>query len=145
MDEMTTYMEAMVFDLDKIFDFVFQDNTKSKSSEIRQLYDKNDSSGDLELIQKSMAEIKTDELSASANIRYDFIKLLIDNVSHISMDHNFSEFENMGVDTENLKDNDDVAGTLYFETLGEILALNTLKTRGMIKTIDTKNLTDGKE
>ena len=144
MEEMTSYMEAMVFDLEKIFDFVFQDSTKGKTSEIRQVYDKSDTTGDLELVQKSMAEVKTDELSASANIRYDFIKLLVDNISQVGMEPDLDELGTADIDDEE-KENLNVVGSIYFNSLGQIIALNTLKTTGMIKTIDIKDFTDGKE
>lgn len=134
MDEIK--VDAYAFDLDAIFDFVFKESSKAKSSEIRQVYDKSESTGDLELVQKSMAEVKTDELNSSANIRYDFLKLLIDEVSSISItDEDISEKE----------EDENVVGTPYVETLGQMMAINTLQEAGIIINLATKNLKDDGE
>lgn len=128
-------IDAIAFDLEAIMDFVFQTNTKNKSSEIREVWDKNEE-GSLEMVQKSLAEVKSDELGAVANIRYDLVKILIEEVSSIGMvnDSGEEKMEELGVDEDEI-----YVGAPVVTNLGQMLALNTLQKEGMLINLERKD------
>lgn len=128
-------IDAIAFDLEAIMDFIFQTNTKNKSSEIREVWDKN-AEGSLEMIQKSLAEVKSDELGAVANIRYDLVKILIEEVSSIGMINDSSEekIEELGIDEDEI-----YVGAPVVTNLGQMLALNTLQKEGMLINLERKD------
>lgn len=136
MDEegMNVSIDAVAFDLEVIMDFIFQNKTKDKSSEIREVWDKNED-GSLEMVQKSLAEVKSDNLGAIANIRYDLIKMLIEEVSGIIV-RNEGESD---VEIEGLNEGDVFAGDPFIVTLGQMLAINTLQKEGMLINVISKN------
>lgn len=124
------FVDAIAFDLDAIMNFVFQNKQKDKSSEIREVWDKN-GEGNLEMVQKSMAEVRSDNLGAIANIRYDLVKILIEEVASIGM-------INDNVDDVELNEGETYAGVPMVTELGQMLALNTLQKEGMIINLDSK-------
>lgn len=129
-------IDAVAFDLEAIMDFVFQNKNKDKSSEIREVWDKNDE-GTLEMVQKSLAEVKSDNLGAIANIRYDLVKVLIEEVSSIGMFNDDEVDEDKIKDT--LEDDETYVGAPVVTTLGQMLALNTLQREGMLINLERKN------
>lgn len=131
-------IDAVAFDLESIMNFIFQNKVKDKSSEIREVWDKNNE-GTLEMVQKSLAEVKSDNLGTMANIRYDLIKTLIEQVSSISM---ISE-SNIDDDGDvNLEDDELFAGSPLITELGQMLAINTLQKEGMLINLDSKKIED---
>lgn len=129
-------IDAVAFDLEAIMDFVFQNKNKDKSSEIREVWDKNDE-GTLEMVQKSLAEVKSDNLGAIANIRYDLVKVLIEEVASIGMFNDDEVEEDKIKDT--LEDDETYVGAPVVTTLGQMLALNTLQREGMLINLERKN------
>lgn len=127
-------IDAVAFDLEAIMDFVFQTKTKNKSSEIREVWDKNEE-GSLEMVQKSLAEVKSDELGAVANIRYDLVKIMLEEVASIGMVNDEDNPEDLGVEQ-----NETYAGSPIVTTLGQMLALNTLQKEGMLINLERKEL-----
>ena len=123
------FINEIVFDLSAIIDFIFDSDKKSKTSEIREVWDGTGGSN-LQMIQKTMAEVKSDELSAIANIRYDLLKLLINEVNSISV-LNIGDSEG-DIDPEELDENSVYVGEPFVETFGQMLALNTLQKEGII-------------
>ena len=130
-------LDAVAFDLETIMNFIFQNKTKDKSSEIREVWDKN-SEGTLEMVQKSLAEVKSDNLGTMANIRYDLIKTLIEEVSSISMvSEKDTDEEEMDLDEGEV-----FVGAPFITELGQMLAINTLQKEGMLIKLDSKTIED---
>lgn len=135
-------VNAISYDLNAIIDFIFQNDQKSKSSEIREVWDKSEVDGNLEMIQKSLAEVKNDELSAIANIRYDLVKTLINQINEISMIMDDTTQEEL----EGLEESETYAGEPVVTTLGQLMAMNTLRREGMIINAKIKDVeNDGQE
>ena len=90
---------------------------------------------------KYFTEIKSDELSAVANIKYDLLKLLINEVNSITL------LQVAETDAENIDDTLDednvYVGEPFVETFGQMLAINTLQKEGII--INTKFIQDDRE
>lgn len=124
-------ISTLAYDLNAIMDFIFQNKNKEKSSEIREVYDK-DELGDLKLVQKSLVEIKQESLDAASNIRYDFIKYLIEQVNSIIMVDEAEGEEPLEIENE--------VTSPIITHLGETFALNTLFNEGMLTNIDLKQM-----
>ena len=135
-------VSTLAYNLNAILDFVFQNDLKEKSSEIRETYDTNKSNGSLELVKKTMAEVKTEKIDAATTLRYDLIKHLMSQADSVLLGDN-----TIG---EDITDIDEIVGSEnnpMATTLGEIFALNTLFNEGMLTNIDLNDLTtdNGKE
>ena len=114
-------ISSLAYDLNAILDFVWQKQNKGKTSEITEVYNKN-TSGDLELVEKSLSEIKSENLDEVATIRYDLIKQLIQETNNILMEEN----------------EDGETTSPMINTLGNTLSLNTLLNEGMLISVDLK-------
>lgn len=136
--EKSVSIDAVAFDLEAIMNFIFQNDTKDKSSEIREVWEKG-SSENLEMVQKSLAEVKSDNLGTMANIRYDLVKLLIDYVAGISM---VNEAGSESTDENVFEDDEIFAGTPLITDLGQMLAMNTLQKEGMLINLNSKETED---
>ena len=130
-DTIKVDISTLGFNLSAIMDFVFQNQHKEKSSEIREVYDKNDA-GNLELIQKTLAEVKTQNLDTAASLRYGLIQYLIDQVSQVVMGDN---------EQDEINDEDEYGfDNPSFVTLGQVFAMNTLINEGMLINVDLKQM-----
>lgn len=128
------FLTAIAFDLNAIIDFIFEGSNRQKTSEIKEIFEKDAGSGRLELVQKIMTEIKNNDLSAIANIRYDLIKMLIEEISSIGM---FADKVDELAPTD-VPEDEIYAGEPIITTLGQMIALNTLQKEGMISNIVAK-------
>lgn len=101
-----------MLDLDAIMDFVFADSDKSTNTEITESYE--GANNDLSLRSKTLREVQNGDNTNVMTIRYDFIKVLLDNV------FNYYPIE------------DELTGEDEFKVN---IVMNTLLNNGMLKEI----------
>lgn len=128
-------VSSLAYNLSAIIDFIFEQSNSEKSSEIREVYEKG-TARELELVQKSLAEVKSGNLDTAATIRYDIIRKLLDQVDGILMIDNFNDDE---MPTNNSMDSD--LSEPILSHLGELFALNTLINEGMLFNTDLTETT----
>lgn len=130
---------AFAYDLNAIMDFVLQN--KNKSSEIREIYEKNAENGSLELKQKSLAEVKNEEMPSAATIRYDLVKRMMEQINGIIM-HDGADDMFLDDEDESEPSVDDEEGerTPVITSLGETIAINTMLNEGMLINVNIENL-----
>lgn len=68
-----------MFDMEAIMQFIFGDEDKrTNDSEITETYIANESTNELQLINKQLREVKGSDNSTKQNIKYDLLKVFID-------------------------------------------------------------------
>ena len=103
-------IDAYVYDLDAIMNYVFTDDGKrNNDSEITETYITDDSSGQLSLVNKQLREVKGSDNSNKNTIRYDMMKFFMDQMNGI------------------------VVGDEIQATLGESVVFNTMLHNGFVK------------
>lgn len=96
-----------MFDMDAIMQFIFGDeNDRTNDSEITETYIANESTNELQLINKQLREVKGSDNSTKQNIKYDLLKVFIDVLRSTEPDQ---------------------------QTIGESIVFNTLYLNGLIK------------
>lgn len=96
-----------MFDMEAIMNFIFGDEDKrTNDSEITETYIANESTSELQLINKQLREVKGSDNSTKQNIKYDLLKVFIDILRT--------------TETEQ-------------QTIGESIVFNTLFLNGLIK------------
>lgn len=101
---------ALVFDLEKITDFIFGDpNARTNDVEITESYKRDQSTGTLLLDGKQIKEFKVNDYTGQNTIRYDLVKMFI-------------EILDEAVELDDL-------------SVGQQITLNTMESYGLIKEI----------
>ena len=138
MDESKIDASVFAYDLNAIVDFIFQNQNKEKRSEIQEIYSKDPETKDFELVQKTLTETKNEELTAAASIRYDLVKMLIEQVNSIMLYPDYLDIDEDGdIDSE---DEINTEAAPHYNTLGETFALNTLTNEGMLISVNKDDL-----
>lgn len=115
-------VSTLAYDLNAIMDFILQDKTKDKKTEIKEIYGK-DENGNLILQNKELIETKSEESGGIASMRYDLVRHLIDKADSIIM----NDFDMEDIEDEALE-----ASSPIMSTLGDTFAINTLLKEGML-------------
>lgn len=125
-------ISTLAYNLNAIMDFVFQTTAKEKTSEIKEIYDK-DKEASLGLSQKILTEVKSENLNAESNIRFDLIRQLMSDLNGILMTDEYDP--EMGEVFEEPK----------ITNLASTFALNTLINEGMLINMNIKDIIESNE
>ena len=72
---------VLIFNLERIVDFVFDNEHGSNGdSEITELYIMDDKSKNMQLSTKQLREIKGNDITPQQSIRYELVKMMLDNI-----------------------------------------------------------------
>lgn len=115
MEENNKLNENLVFDLNEIKKFVFEEDVdlnKTRDSEITETWGVNDE-GKQELLSKVVHEVKGSDFSGKQTIRYDLLKTFMQTLDNIEFDTSITPM-----------------------SLGERMVLNTMVNYGLIKEIN---------
>lgn len=104
-------------DLGEIMRFVFEGEENNTNTEITESYGTSDDGNEIKLLNKILKESKDVDVTNGRTIRYDFVKLLLDNVFTMMTPEVEDEFDEGGM------------------TFGDTIVLNTLINNGMLKEV----------
>lgn len=144
MEDKRIDISTLAYDLNAIVDFIFQNNSKDRTTELHETYAKNETTGDIELVNKTISEIKTENLDKITTVRYNLVKDIMDQVNDISM---YSDVDFGDDDIESFSENmeKDEAAVPMFSSMGETFCLNTLLREGMLTNINLNEILGNNE
>lgn len=102
--------DVLIFDLNKITDFIFGDpNARTNDVEITESYKADKDSGKMVLNEKQIKEVKVNDYTGQNTIRYDLVKMFIeildeaDDLNELSVGQQITlnTMESYGLITEN--------------------------------------------
>lgn len=131
-------VSTLAYDLNAIMDFVFANKNKTKTNEIKEIYEMS-ADGALKLVQKAMTENKVDDGGTVASVRYDLVKSLMERVNDIIMDDYVDSIDGDDEPMENL-----VTAPMIAH-LGDTFAINTLLREGMLVNMDLNEFDNNNE